>query len=542
MDAATAADVEKLCESLVTWATEDASKQVSISAAMDELQSRLVDFESTLAAGWRGKAIGLENSHVDDISRHEFQSITSMKQREKTRKVLCDLWPTLILEELTPEENWASVVKPRMLLRAYEVLSERRDVDDDSVMNKVNERYTLWVDMWRQHCVDARLEHGRALDSRDLREYLLTFLPVRLLPFSNGIEKSSFVRQGSTKTDIERIFEQRMSIKEDSKMNKSHSSGSFKGESEVATDFSKAVSALRRAATSEDVRALLSTAWVRSALIDAPKFAVAERNVTSKPTDSGGQMMKDWQREEGVCLRQKASSGKTAPEGGFLNLDVDEWNESHLSTGPFRVHFMRACSEIENALRACNTCVLNNHTEDERREACAKGAARIMFVTSRTMRSGDGLNFIHSLFGQPPEFSVSLVDPMKTKGLIAEHSFGAAPIILEVTSNEVEARCVDVFLIYRHFFAANSNEIMEEDVGKLTPWACIALATSQTFRTSGDGSLRLIRQRIAVDRTPQPALDRFMLDITADRAQNPLTSSSTEFRPPVKVSNDVFAK
>ena len=105
-------------------------------------------------------------------------------------------------------------------------------------------------------------------------------------------------------------------------------------------------------------------------------------------------MMKDWQREEGFVLRFSnrhggASSGNAA---GFKNISDDAWKESYVSTGPFRVHFMRACAEIEAALQDCSTCNLHNVSADEKREACVKGAARVMFVASRTMRSGDGLD------------------------------------------------------------------------------------------------------------------------------------------------------
>jgi hypothetical protein len=195
---------------------------------------------------------------------------------------------------------------------------------------------------------------------------------------------------------------------------------------------------------------------------------------------------------------------------------------------------MRACAEIEATLTDCSTCVSHNVSPDEKREACVKGAARVMFVASRTTRSGDGLDFIHHLFGPPPEFSVSLVDPGKAKKIVLENSSIGTPIIVEITASMVTIRCVDIFFIVKHYFAEEEHVSSASD--SLQPWACVALATTQTLRTAGDGSLKLIKQRITVDRNiPQPVLDNFLAaSFDASAVHRPS-------RPPLRVSAAAFA-
>ena len=149
--------------------------------------------------------------------------------------------------------------------------------------------------------------------------------------------------------------------------------------------------------------------------------------------------------------------------------------------------------------------------DGDRREACAKGAARIMLVASRTMRSGDGLEFCHELFGAPPEFSVIAVDPGSTKALLASAS-APAPIVVEISPELVEIKCLDIFKIFKHYFAGERGETENSahDDGDIKPWAALALVTTQTLRVAADGALKLIKQRITVDKSiPQPELDRF---------------------------------
>ncbi len=99
-------------------------------------------------------------------------------------------------------------------------------------------------------------------------------------------------------------------------------------------------------------------------------------------------MMKDWQREEGFLLRftdaPEASTSDAA--AGFKNVPENEWNSSYISTGPFRVHFMRACAEIESALQKCGTCNVNNVTADGRRLRLPSGWIAISYIFCKCFR------------------------------------------------------------------------------------------------------------------------------------------------------------
>ena len=543
VDEATLMDIERLCEGTIAWACEE-GRAVTISEVLRELESRLRDFEASLAAGWRGIEFSASNPEspahvdVDDRRMDVFHSVAATKDRASKRGRVIDEWRAELLEKLEPEENLKSIIKPRLLLRAYELLSDRKVVNDDAVEDMVNKRFDKWMEMWRLHAQQQRRETGSAPDHEGFKTYLYSFLGTKLPAFANGVHKSSFKVQLTRDTETEKL------AKEAEELERSARPPSDGAVTKPKHTLEHAIQALRAAETSNDVRALLTTQWMREALVDAPTFSQPGQK-SSKSVDSGGQMMKDWQREEGFVLRFSnrhggASSGNAA---GFKNISDDAWKESYVSTGPFRVHFMRACAEIEAALRECSTCDLNNVSADEKREACVKGAARVMFVASRTMRSGDGLDFVHNLFGPPPEFSVSLVDPGKTKKMVAENSSIGTPIVVEITSDIVTIRCVDVFLIVKHCFADETNASNAPSPRPATeasdsplPWACVALETTQTLRTASDGSLKLIKQRIAVDKNiPQPVLDGFLaasLD-SADAVRAP--------RPPVRVSAAAFA-
>ena len=514
VDDATRVDVERLCESLVAWAKEEGRKS-SISDVTNELESRLQDLESTLAAGWRGMPIGRESPRADDRDYNAFGSVAAIRARKLERQVLASDWPSLVLDKMTAEENWNSVIKPRLLMRAYDVLSERKNVDDEEVKLTVNSRLRKWLDLWRQHETSVFNETGSKPDTEGFRAFLKPFLSMRLAQFANSINESAFRTIVTHDTEREKIFHEEQA-KEPSKDEQS---------------FRNAVESIRRAKTSADVCALLTSKWVREALVDAPKFSLSSSK-SDRNFDHGGQMMKDWQRESGFLLRQ-LPAGKKAPAEDDPESYV-EWQETELPTGPFRVHFMRACGELENAMLAYDAFNTHNITEDERREARAKGAARVMFVASRTLRSGDALNFIHELFGPPPRFSVTLVEPEKTKDIIRNHSLIDVPIVIDVSSHGVEVRCVDVFLISKQFLAAND----EEEIEDFEPWCCVALSVRQSLRVADDGSLKLIKQRISFDRIPQPVLDAFMRDIVGSSGGvTPLGAARA-----VNVTNDVFAK
>ena len=533
MDEATLSDVKRLCDGVAEWACES-GRAVTVEEVLKELESRTRDFEATLAAGWRGKDFASSgevssprspSSPVDEMVQDTFHKVAEMQARSGERARVIEEWVDAVLDKLSAEENWYSVIKPKMMLRAYEVLVDRREVNDESVEDLVNARFDKWVEEWRRHVQLQKRERGASLDHEYFKRYLHGFLSSKLPAFANGVNKMSFTRRYDSKTRSEAIYGEDFSPKNIETMD-------------------EAVRTLRRAENSHEVRALLTAKWLRKLLVDAPPFAVtAARSV--KNIDNGGQMMKDWQREEGFLLRftdaPEASTSDAA--AGFKNVPENEWNSSYISTGPFRVHFMRACAEIESALQKCGTCNVNNVTADEKKEACVKGAARIMFVASRTIRSGDGLDFTHNLFGPPPEYTVSLVDPGKTKKLLAEHTKHRAPIVINVSRSRIEICCVDVFTVTKHHFEKDTDR---SDF--FLHWASVALSTTQTLRVVEDGSLKLCKQRIAVDENiPQTVVSTFVDDLTAaereniDRDRSKSTPDSPRAGHSVRVSADAFA-
>ena len=530
MDEATLSDVKRLCDGVVEWACES-GRAATMEEVMRELESRARDFEATLAAGWRGTDFEVEtsvsaptspSSPADELTNDAFHKVTALRARSGERARVVEEWVDATSAKLSAEENWFCVIKPKMLLRAYEVLVDRRDVNDASVEELVDARFDKWVEEWRRRAQMHKRETGETPDHEYFKRYLHDFLSSKLPAFATGVNKMSFKRRYDSKTRTEAIYGEDFSPKNIETMD-------------------EAVRALRCAENSREVRALLTAKWLRKLLVHAPPFTLPAARL-AKNSDSGGQMMKDWQREEGFLLRftdapEASTSGVTA---GFKNVPENQWNSSYISTGPFRVHFMRACAEIESALQKCGTCNVNNVTADEKKEACVKGAARIMFVASRTIRSGDGLDFTHSLFGRPPEYTVSLVDPGKTKKLLAEHR---APIVINVSRTHVEICSVDVFTVTKHHFEKDTDH---SDF--FVHWASVALTTTQTLRVVEDGSLKLCKQRIAVDEDiPQTAVSAFLDDLTAaereniDRDRSKSTTDSLRASRQVRVSADAFA-
>ena len=536
MDEATLNDVKRLCDGVVEWACES-GRAATVEEVLRELESRTRDLEATLAAGWRGTDFEVgsgetsvsspasPSSPVDELTNDAFHRVTELRARSGERARVVEEWVDATLATLSAEENWFCVIKPKMLVRAYEVLVNRRDVNDESVEELVDARFDKWVEEWRRCAQMHKRETGEMPDHEYFKRYLHDFLSSKLPAFATGVHKMSFKRRYDSKTRIEAIYGEDFSPKNIETME-------------------DAVRALRRAENSSEVRALLTAKWLRKLLVHAPPFTLPAAR-SAKNCDNGGQMMKDWQREEGFLLRftdapVASTSGATA---GFKNVPENQWKSSYISTGPFRVHFMRACAEIESALQKCGMCNVNNVTVDEKKEACVKGAARIMFVASRTIRSGDGLDFTHNLFGQPPEYTVSLVDPGKTKKLLAEHTEHQAPIVINVSRTHVEICSVDVFTVTKHHF--------EEDTDHsdfFFHWASVALTTTQTLRVVEDGSLKLCKQRIAVDEDiPQTVVSAFLDDLTAaereniDRDRSKSTADSPRASRRVRVSADAFA-
>ena len=449
-----------------------------------------------------------------DGGANAFESAEAMNSREATRGEYIDEVCASVLSSLTPEENWRSVIGPKLLSRAYEILRERERVDDDEVERMVRARYDKWVEMWRTHCDEQKREVGRTPSTADFRVHLKAFLKLRLPAFASGIHKASFEKREFHASEEEDLLRRDGDGDERAVLSTS-SLGEARGEGTLHD----AIAALRGAETASDARALLTAAWVRAVLVDAPKFALPKRkNGNGEGLDVGAQMMKDWQREESILVRwstrpMRGAVNDSQPTAnvGWENLGEDLWREEQASTGPFRVHFMRACGVVESALRECKTCDYHNVTEDDKRGACAKGAARIMLVASRTMRSGDGLEFCHELFGAPPQFSVIAVDPSQTKSLL-DSAAAPAPIVVEISPDVVQVKCLDIFKVFRHTIAHDAEDDAEsiEHESIIAPWCAIALVTTQTLRVADSGELKLVKQRIALDLSiPQPELDRF---------------------------------
>ena len=376
MDEATLSDVKRLCDGVAEWACES-GRAVTVEEVLKELESRTRDFEATLAAGWRGKDFASSgevssprspSSPVDEMVQDTFHKVTEMQARSGERARVIEEWVDAVLDKLSAEENWYSVIKPKMMLRAYEVLVDRREVNDESVEDLVNARFDKWVEEWRRHVQLQKRERGASLNHEYFKRYLHGFLSSKLPAFANGVNKMSFTRRYNSKTRSEAIYGEDFSPKNIETMD-------------------EAVRTLRRAENSHEVRALLTAKWLRKLLVDAPPFAVtAARSV--KNIDNGGQMMKDWQREEGFLLRftdaPEASTSDAA--AGFKNVPENEWNSSYISTGPFRVHFMRACAEIESALQKCGTCNVNNVTADGRRLRLPSGWIAISYIFCKCFR------------------------------------------------------------------------------------------------------------------------------------------------------------
>ena len=547
LDEATRSDVDRLCEGVLDWARAE-GRVATISDVLSELESRLRDLESTLAAGFRGSEFDAPSPsapRADDVTVNLFHSVKVTRERSDTEPAIIEEWLRSLLDKLEPEENLMSVIKPKLLLRAYELLADRAAVNDESVESMVDSRFERWMEMWREHSSLKKRETGIAPDHATFVEFMRSLLAVRLPAFASGVHKSSFKVVNTQNTELEHA-----SIEEGVNIRRPTAS---RLNVETNEELEKAIKAIRAATKAKEVQALLGASWVRSALVDAPAFVLPQSRPAST-VDNAAQMMKDWQREEGFLLRfstnEKVDSRENI-QGGFENPSVNPWSESYVATGPFRVHFMRACSEIENALLTCKTCEEHNIGAEEIREACNKGAARVMFVASRTLRSGDGLEFVHNLFGMPPAYTISLVDPVRTKKLIQEHSTLGAPIVVEVTPVHVNVRCVDIFVIRKHYFAGDAQtkeksgkKIAHADVnGELfEPWACIALETTQTLRVVNSGTLRLVKQRIAVDKLlPQPILD-IWLSTVSDAEMVASEASSDERRSTsVTIANSAYA-
>ena len=552
MDAATLRDVEKTCEGVIAWASED-GRAATIASVLEEIESRLWDLEGTLAAGWRGTAF--EEARCSDANEREraedaFHSVRETRYRSADAGALIEEWTGKLLSKLEPEENFRSVIEPMLLLRAYEILIDRQVVNDEAVERMVNSRLAKWQETWREHATQQKRETGRAPTHDAFVQFMKTFLAQRLPAFANSINESSFKFTRQHDTSMEAAFKADDGADTTRTSDTEDTSRSIAGKyHEVHRTIEKAVQAVRAAKNARDVQALLGTTWVREMLVDAPKFVLPPVR-PAIGADNGAQMVKDWQREEGFVLRtsKHARSPPSTPSAtasineGLENLQVDPLEEVFVSTGPFRVHFMQACADVERALIACKTCEKHNPRPDEVREACVKGTARILLVSSRTLRSGDCLDFVHNLFGSPPGYTVNLVDPAKARKLIREHSTLGSPIVIEINPVAVTVRCVDIFTVTKHYFAEevksirHTSVVTTNDGDTFEPWACVALETTQTLRVVDDGSLKLIKQRIAVDKMiSQYVLNKWHASMHS--CASPDRSTASE----VRVSSRAFA-
>ena len=88
---------------------------------------------------------------MDEMVQDTFHKVTEMQARSGERARVIEEWVDAVLDKLTPRKIGISVIKPKMMLRAYEVLVDRREVNDESVEDLVNARFDKWVEEWRRH-------------------------------------------------------------------------------------------------------------------------------------------------------------------------------------------------------------------------------------------------------------------------------------------------------------------------------------------------------------------------------------------------------
>ena len=295
---------------------------------------------------------------------------------------------------------------------------------------------------------------------------------------------------------------------------------------------------------------------------------------------AGDQTARDWTREpEGFILRVRRAGvivpgfvpGLRSPGREEVGEEEEGWTSERICTGPFQAHFTSACGALAEAIRDAGTCrrrkrerraagpasrwmIPRPGDEDdpgvsERAEsgasndafdasndasddafdasndasdaafdaaACAAASARVMLASSRTVRGGDALRLVLSLFpGADPNdrdrdgdafdpdrdvsWIVNAVDPKEAERALRRA--GPATTV-SVSSEGVEVVARDVFFVAR----VAPGEVEAE------PWTALATKTTQRLAPRGeDGRLTLTEQAAGLDPdAPRAALDAFV--------------------------------
>jgi len=238
--------------------------------------------------------------------------------------------------------------------------------------------------------------------------------------------------------------------------------------------------------------------------------------------------------------------------------------ETHqkLATGPFQAHFIAACGAVADALLAAGTCRVAPRREkpsparssaaekarsrwfdpgsgkgrsgfEERRdrdagdaraserEACAAAAARIVLAGSRTVRGGDALDFVMSVFAgddarapRQPRWMARSVDPERADRIL--RAAGPSTHVSLEAGRRVVVTGRDVFVVSR--FAPRD----ERDAADEEPWAALAVLTTQTLVFDARASqLAFAERSVGLDpKVSQAALDGFLRQHEATRGRN----------------------
>ena len=326
----------------------------------------------------------------------------------------------------------------------------------------------------------------------------------------------------------------------------------------------EAIAAVRACVSPRECASTLAEGPVRAALAPvpaAPTLVASAGTPLAARVVAGDQTARDWTREpEGFILRvRRAGSvpGFRSPGREEVGEDEEGWTSERICTGPFQAHFTSACGALAEAIRDAGTCRRRKrerraagpasrwmaprpgHEDDpgvsERAAsgdsddafddafdadadaaACAAASARVMLASSRTVRGGDALRLVLSLFpGADPndrdrdgdafdpdrDFSwiVNAVDPKEAERALR---LAGPATTVSVSSEGVEIVARDVFFVAR----VAPGEVEAE------PWTALATKTTQRLAPRGeDGRLTLTEQAAGLDPdAPRAALDAFV--------------------------------
>ena len=336
----------------------------------------------------------------------------------------------------------------------------------------------------------------------------------------------------------------------------------------------EALAAVRACATPRECASTLAEGPVRAALAPAPASPSAGTPLAARVV-AGDQTAKDWTREpEGFVLRVRRAGVISEIFSEDVGNQREGWTSERICTGPFQAHFTAACGALAEAIRDAGTCrrrekrraarpasrwMARTRRAEPRDEkypgvsaqsesadafdagsgdaafddddafddaaACAAASARVMLASSRTVRGGDALRLVLSLFpgadpndrdgdgvddaspaaeapettsdpSRHPSWIVHAVDPKEAERVLRP----AGPTTtVSVWSEGAEVVARDVFFVAR--VAPGETEA--------EPWTAVATKTTQRLAPGGeDGRLTLTSQATGLD----PDVTRAVLD------------------------------